>query len=169
MNILASILWFSYQFFLPIYNNNDNMEDSVDTSIQRLKDYTKKSKEWPETTLIAHSSTEPKWEEKQLYGYFKRQTRAKFHTKSILIAAPNNAIRTNYVKAKIDKTQQNSKCRLWGDRDETINHVIRESSKLALKEYKTRFDLVGKVIHRELSKKFIFDHTRKWHMDKRIT
>ena len=31
----------------------------------------------------------------------------------------NNAVRTNYVKAKIIKTQQNSKCRFYRERDET--------------------------------------------------
>ena len=34
-------------------------------------------------------------------------------TESLLIAAQNSAIRTNHIKARIDKTQQNSKCRLW--------------------------------------------------------
>ena len=43
-------------------------------------------------------------------------------------------------------------------RDETINHIISECSKLALKEYKTRHNWVGKVIHWELCKKFKFDH-----------
>ena len=66
---------------------------------------------------------------------------------SLLIAAQNNAIRTNHIKARIDKTQQNSKCRLCGDRDETINHIISEFSKLAQKEYKIRHDWVGEVIH----------------------
>ena len=33
-----------------------------------------------------------------------------------------------------------SECRLCGDRDETINHIISECSKLAQKEYKTRHD-----------------------------
>ena len=41
----------------------------------------------------------------------------------ILIAEQNNAIKTNYVKGKIGKTQRNSKCRLWDNRDETINQV----------------------------------------------
>ena len=41
------------------------------------------------------------------------------------MAAQNSAIRTNHIKTRIDKTQQNSKCRLCGDRDETINHIIR--------------------------------------------
>ena len=52
------------------------------------------------------------------------------------MAAQNSAIRTNHTKARIDKTQQNSKCRLCGDRDETINHIIGECNKLAQKEYK---------------------------------
>ena len=80
------------------------------------------------------------------------------------MAAQNNAVRTNHIKARIDKTQQNSKCRLCGDRDETINHTISECSKLAQKEYKTRHDCVGKVIHWEMCKKFKFDHTNKWYM-----
>ena len=82
----------------------------------------------------------------------------------LLIAAQNNAIRTNHIKARIDKTRQNSKCRLCSDRDETINHIISECRKLAQKEYKTRHDWVGKVIHWEMCKKLKFDHTNKWHM-----
>ena len=64
---------------------------------------------------------------------------------------------------RIDKTQQNSKCRLYGDRDETINH-ISECSKLAQKEYKARHDWVGKIVHWDICRKFKFDHTNKWYM-----
>ena len=60
--------------------------------------------------------------------------------------------------------QQKSKCRLCGDRDETINHIISECSKLAQREYKARHDWVGKVIHWEMYKKSKFDHTNKWYM-----
>ena len=35
---------------------------------------------------------------------------------------------------------------------------------IAQKEYKARHDWVGKVIHREMCKKFQFDHTNKWYM-----
>ena len=80
------------------------------------------------------------------------------------MAAQNSAIRTNHIKARIDKLQQNSKCRLCSDRDETINHIISESSKLAQKEYKARHDWMGKVIHWEMCKKFKFDHANKWYM-----
>ena len=74
------------------------------------------------------------------------------------MAAQNSAIRTNHIKVRIDKTQQNSQCRLCGDRDETINHIISEYSKLAQKEYKARNSWVGKVIHGEMWKKLKFDH-----------
>ena len=60
--------------------------------------------------------------------------------------------------------QQNSKCKLCGDRDEMINHKISECSKLVQKEYKTRHNWVGKVIHLEMCKKFKFDHTNKWYL-----
>ena len=56
------------------------------------------------------------------------------------------------------------KCRLCGDRDETINHIISECSKLTQKDYKARHDWVGTVIHWEMCKKFKFDHTNKWYM-----
>ena len=92
-----------------------------------------------------------------------RKGNLKRESESLLIATENNAIKS-MSKQKIDKTQQNSKCRLCGDRDETINHIISECSKLALKEYKTRHNLVGKVIHWELCKKLKFDYTNKWYI-----
>ena len=66
-----------------------------------------------------------KLEEKQLYGHFKQQIsdikREKTWTwlrngnhmresVSLRIAAQNNAIRTNHIKARIDKMQQNTRC-----------------------------------------------------------
>ena len=40
-----------------------------------------------------------------------RKRNLKRETESFLITAQNNTIRTNYVKAKIDKAHQNIKCR----------------------------------------------------------
>ena len=125
------------------------------------------------------TTTKKKKGEKQLYVRCKRlinnisrqktwtwlrKGNLKRETKYLLIAAQDNAIRTNHIKVRIDKTKQNSKCRLCGDRDETINHIISECSKLAQKEYKARHDWVGKVIHWEMCRKFKFDHTNKWYM-----
>ena len=59
----------------------------------------------------------------------------KRETESLLIAAQNNAIRTNYIKAKINNMQQNSKCRLYSNKDEMINHMISKCSKLSQKDW----------------------------------
>ena len=75
----------------------------------------------------------------------------------------NITIRTNHIKARIDKIQQDSKCRLCDDRDETTNH-ISECRKLSQKAYKARHYWVVKVIQWEMCKKFKFDHTNKWYM-----
>ncbi len=110
-------------------------------------------------------------EEKQLYERFKRpisiSSREKTWTwlrkgnfkrekESLLIAAQNNAVRTNHIKTRIDKLQQNSKRRLCSDRDETMNHMISECSKLAQKEYKRRrglAEVVGTVQQVHCSRK----------------
>ena len=88
----------------------------------------------------------------------------KKETESLFIAAQNNAIRTNNIKTRIDKMKQKSKCRLCGDRDETVNPKVSECSKLARKEYQTRYNWVGTVIHWELREKFKFDYTNKWYI-----
>ena len=163
--------------------------ECVDASIQRLEDYVEKHEGGLITAIRNNTDNtidnrmtitrKQKWEGKQVYGRFKRlinnilqdktwtwlrKGNFKRETESLQMAAQNSAIRTNNIKARIDKTQQNSKCRLCGDRDETINRIISGCSKLAQKEYKTRHDGVGKVIHREMCKKFKFDYANKWYM-----
>ena len=93
-----------------------------------------------------------------------RKGNLKRETESLLIAEQNNAIRTNYVKAKIDKMQPNSWCRLCGNRDDTINNIINKCCKFVQREYKTRHNWVGKVIYWKQSKKFLNDHANKWYI-----
>ena len=147
-----------------------SIEDSVDTSMQQLEDCiqkhggrlitaTRNNTDNTRTNRMTITRKQ-KWEEKQLCGRFKqlisnishektwtwlRKKNLKTKIESLLIAAKNNAIRTNHIKASVDKMQQNRKCRLHGDRNKTINHIINEYSKLAQKEYKTWHDWVDKV------------------------
>ena len=147
---------FEIQMVIAIRNDTDNMIDDRMTTTKKQK-----------------------LEKKQLYGGFKwlinnisrqktwtwlRKGNLMKETECLQIAAQDNAIRTNHIKASIDKTQQNSKCRLYSDRDEMINHIISECSKLTQKEYKARHDWVSKVIHWEMCKKFKFYHTNKWYL-----
>ena len=121
---------------------------AISNSIGNIRTNRKKTKSKTKKKKIENKS-----EKKQLYGYFKRQTeeiaRKKTWTwlrkghlmnesESLPIATQHNAIKINYVKAKIDKRQQNSKCRLCRQRNKTFNLIVSECSKLAQK--KTRHD-----------------------------
>ena len=78
------------------------------------------------------------WKEKTLHGQFLRQTdditgedrwlwlkqgNLKRETESLILAAQEQAVRTNVIKAKIDNTQEQSKCRMCGEKYETVNHL----------------------------------------------
>ena len=50
-------------------------------------------------------------------------------------SAQERAIRTNYVKQKIDKTAQSPLCRMCHKKSETIFYIVSECENLAKKEY----------------------------------
>ena len=129
-------------------------EDSVNTSIQWLEDYIEKRREGlitaiknnTDNTKIHRMETtkNQNGKKKQLYGCFKQLTSNILHDKSctwqrkgnfkretkyLVIATQNKIIRTNHIKARTYKTQQNRKCRLCDDGDEMINHMIIECNK----------------------------------------
>ena len=104
-----------------------SIEDSVDASIQRLEDYIQKHdgglitaiRNDTDNTMDSRMTItrKQKWEEKQLYGWFKRlinishdktwtwlrKGNFKRERESLLIATQDNAVRTNHRKARIDK------------------------------------------------------------------
>ena len=113
---------------------------SIDASMQGVEDYIEKRRERLITatrnetsntrTNRTETTSKQKWEEKQLYGCFKpltsdishekawtwlRKGNLKKETESLLIVTQNKAMKTHHVKARIVKTQQNSRCRLCSD------------------------------------------------------
>ena len=65
----------------------------------------------------------------------------KRETESLIVAVQNQSIRTNLVKANIDKSQGDSLCRVCRKVHESIEFVSG-CSKLA-QEYKSRHDNLG--------------------------
>ena len=84
------------------------------------------------------------WEEEVLHGVYLRQTKEevisflawlqngdlKRETQSLIVAAQNQSIRTNLVKAKIDKSQRDSLFRVCRKVDESIDQIVSGRSKL---------------------------------------
>ena len=78
---------------------------------------------------------------KELHGQLLRQTdeiagdarwlwlkhgSLKGEIESLILAAHEQAVRINAIKPYIDKSQEQSKCRMCGERDETVNHLVSE-------------------------------------------
>ena len=109
------------------------------------------------------------WKEKQLHGKFIREKEEirseetwgwirkgylKKETEGLIFAAQEQALRTNWIRKNIDGQEVSEKCRMCGERDESINHLIAKCKKLAQKEYKQRHDNIARIVHVELCEKF---------------
>jgi len=81
---------------------------------------------------------EEKWMTKPLHGQFLRQTQQiadsnswawlttdglKKETEALLMAAQDQALRTNAIKVKIDKQEGEAICRMCKNREETVTHI----------------------------------------------
>ena len=169
-----------------------SVEDCVEIEVNSLFGYLERSKEpflkaVKEENLL--SSGTPKeaikekrmksYKEKVLHGQYEKLTAGirssdswewlrkgtlKKETEGMLMAAQDQALRTNAIKSRIDKQDVSPICRMCGKREESIAHVVAECEKLAQNQYKNwRHDRVGKVIHWELCKKYDFDCKEKWY------
>ena len=119
-----------------------------------------------ETTTRGRAENIQEWKEKSLYGQFVRETEdqsneetwswlkqgsLKRETDALITAAQDQATRTHYIQATIDKSQIDAKCRICRDKNETVSHIISGCSKLAQKEYKKRHDNKARAMHWDLS------------------
>ena len=120
------------------------------------------------------------WREKKKHGQFLKQldevggdikgtwnwlkkADLKSSTETLICAAQEQALRTNYVKFHVDKSVESPLCRMCHEKGESVTHVISECSKLAQKEYKKRYDNVARMIHWELCGVHGLDRADKWH------
>jgi hypothetical protein len=75
------------------------------------------------------------------------------------MAAQDQAIRTNAIKAK---TSSDSKCRLCKVKDETIDHLVSSCSKIAQTDYKERHNKVASMLQWNLCRKYNLPTADKW-------
>ena len=122
-----------------------------------------------------------KWVGKVMHGQYQRQiaeagvdTEAswswlthqdlKKETEGMILAAQDQALRTNYIKCKIDKVPGTSPlCRLCRKHNETVDHILNGCPKLAQNMYKQRHDKVAAVIHWSLCQHYGFKFSKKWY------
>ena len=89
-------------------------------------------------------------------GYLKKET------EGFIMAAQDQAIRTNAIKAKIDKTAIDRKCRLCKVKEATIEHQVSRCSKIELTVYKERHNKVASMLHWNLYRKYSLPTADRW-------
>ena len=125
---------------------------NVTKEVKSAKAYKKRRKEEREASV---------WE-KELHGQHFRQMKEvgakeswtwlqrgelKKETEGMIMAAQSQSLKTNAIKARIDKSREDAKCRMCNEKEETIHHIVSGCSNLAQKEYKRRHDCVARALH----------------------
>ena len=72
----------------------------------------------------------------------------------MIFATQEQAVRTSWIRKIIDGQEVSEKCRICGERNESITHLIAECRKIARKGYKQRHDNIARIVHLELCQKF---------------
>lgn len=78
-------------------------------------------------------------------------------TDTLVYAVQEQALRTNSVKAMINKTQASSFCRTYQEKTESVTHIVNACANLAKSKYRKRHDKVAKKNNSFLYKKYSFE------------
>ena len=73
----------------------------------------------------------PETRDEKVTWNWLRKVDLKVEMKAILCTLQEQAIGTNYVNQKVDKTAQSPLCRMCDKKNETIFHIVNECEKLA--------------------------------------
>ena len=92
-----------------------------------------------------------------------REGELKKETEGLIMAAQTQSLRTNAVKAKIDKSTSDATCRVCKQAEETVDHIVSGCSKFAQKEYKRRHDCVARALHWDLCRMYDIQTAQKWY------
>ena len=173
---------------LQIKQTVEEEKRALNDYINNSTEYALKSVSNEELIKVNESKTEyhkkelvnrqERWQSKALHGQYLKDIKDKTdnditwnwlkngelkkETEGFLIAAQDQALRTNAIKAKIDKVTEDSKCRLCKEKDETIDHLISSCSKIAQTDYKERHNKVASMLHWNLCKKYHLPASDKW-------
>ena len=171
-----------------VKTEEQNLSPYLDQSQERLLRFSKSEKilpqyEGPVSTAKKQKKEErhKQWKEKQLHGKFIWETEEvrseetwgcirkvcfRKETEGLIFAAQEQALRTNWIRKNIDSQEVSEKCRMCGERGDSITHLIAECKKLAQKEYKERHDKIARIVHLELCQKFGLVGEVKWYNHK---
>ena len=87
----------------------------------------------------------------------------KKETEGSILAAQEQALRTNSMMYSIDKTSETPLCRFGADATETVRLIVSGCKKLAQREYRKRHDKVALRVPWEMCRKYGIEFNDKWY------
>ena len=139
------------------------LKEKVIVEEETLQDYERRRKEekvknWKEKALhgefiqqISNVAGEESWRWLR-NGFLKKEK------EGLILAAQEQALRTNSIKYSIHKTSETPLCRLCGETTETVRHIV-----ILKREYRKRHDKVALRVHWEMCRKYGIECTNKWY------
>ena len=86
----------------------------------------------------------------------------RFETESLLCAAQEQALATNYTRAKIWGSGKSSLCRLCKEQNETVHHIVSGCKMLCGTQYTYRHNQVAKYLHWQILKDLKIKVSESW-------
>ena len=105
----------------------------------------------------------PEQIDKERTWEWMRKSDLKVETEALICAAQEQALRTNVVKYNIAKAGSSTLCILYGERNETVTHLVCRCKVLAQKEYKRRRDNIARIVHWKLCGIYNLGRVDKWY------
>jgi len=156
-----------YPLIQVVRTQQHNTDSAVLQTARYLK--TKVQRETRKMKESIVEKTKERWQGKRLHGQLPRSLDEKLvdieqsyrwlkyadikgETESTIMATQDQAISTNYFKNKILKKEIESKCRLYKQHEENIDHLILGCPILAKNEYLMRHDKVCTHLHYSICK-----------------
>ena len=125
------------------------------------------------------TETVSRWTEKPMHGQFHRDVEErtdqekrwlwlaksdlKPETEALICAAQGQALRTNYIKHRVNYIAESDRCRVCGDKGETAWHITSQCTPLAQRECKRRHDNVARIVHWAICGKYDIQRDDKWY------
>ena len=86
----------------------------------------------------------------------------RYETESLICAAQEQALATNYTRAKIWGSDKSSLCRLCKEQNETVHHIVSGCKMLCGTQYTYRHNQVAKYIHWQILKDLNINVPESW-------
>ena len=167
--------WYPHNPFRPSRSKRElNLLETPQFENEAANTHARKVKE------KAQDQIKQKWEKKQMHGQYPKRigkkdvdqkmtnqwlklAGPKSETEGFIIAAQDQAIKTNYYRDKILKDGADPVCRICGQFQETIDHIVAGCPELAETEYLQRHNKAATYLHWNICKEFNINTKSKWY------